>query len=177
MQIVHNIDDLNKALTKKSDKIIGFVPTMGTLHNGHLSLIRAAGKKSNYVIVSIFVNPTQFNSTEDLNNYPFNLEKDICALKKEKVDLLFVPEYSELYAKETPLYTSFDELENVLEGKHRQGHFKGVLRVLNIFFKLIKPNFAFLEKDYQQYIIVKQFATLLKKLRLFYAPHTEKKMV
>ena len=172
MQIVHNRDDLNKVLATKSDKIIGFVPTMGTLHNGHLSLIRAASKKSNYIIVSIFVNPTQFNSTEDLNNYPFNLEKDICALKKEKVDLLFVPEYSELYAKETPLYTSFDELENVLEGKHRQGHFKGVLRVLNIFFKLIKPNFAFFgEKDYQQYLIVKQFASLFfKKIEIILCP-------
>ena len=75
--------------------------------------------------------------------------------------MLFVPEYSELYAEEIPLNTSFNELENVLEGKHRKGHFKGVLRVLNIFFKLIKPNFAFFgEKDYQQYLIVKKFASL-----------------
>ena len=93
---------------------------MGTLHNGHLSLIRAAGKKSNFIIVSIFVNPTQFNNKEDLESYPFNLEKDIAILKKEKVDLLFVPEYSELYAEEIPVNTSFNELENVLEGKHEK---------------------------------------------------------
>jgi len=164
MQIVHKIDDLNKALALKFSKIIGFVPTMGTLHNGHLSLIRAAGKKSNFIIVSIFVNPTQFNSKEDLESYPFNLEKDIAILKKEKVDLLFIPEYSELYDEETPINTSFNELENVLEGKHRKGHFKGVLRVLNIFFKLLNPNFAFFgEKDYQQYLIVKQFTSLFFK--------------
>ena len=164
MQIVHKIDDLNKVLALKFSKIIGFVPTMGTLHNGHLSLIRAAGKKSNFIIVSIFVNPTQFNNKEDLESYPFNLEKDIAILKKEKVDLLFVPEYSELYAEEIPINNSFNELENVLEGKHRKGHFKGVLRVLNIFFKLLKPNFAFFgEKDYQQYLIVKQFTSLFFK--------------
>jgi pantoate--beta-alanine ligase len=164
MQIVHKIDNLNKALGSKSGKITGFVPTMGTLHNGHLSLIRAAGKKSNFIIVSIFVNPTQFNSKEDLESYPFNLEKDIAILKKEKVDLLFIPEYSELYDEETPINTSFNELENVLEGKHRKGHFKGVLRVLNIFFKLLNPNFAFFgEKDYQQYLIVKQFTSLFFK--------------
>ena len=164
MHIVYKLDDLNKALDLKSSKIIGFVPTMGTLHNGHLSLIRAAGKKSNFTIVSIFINPTQFNSKEDLKNYPYNLEKDITILKKEKVDLLFVPEYSELYAEESSINPSFKELENVLEGKHREGHFEGVLRVLNIFFKLIKPNFAFFgEKDYQQYLIVKKFALLFFK--------------
>ena len=151
---------------------ICLIPTMGSLHEGHTFLIKEALKKSEIVWLSIFVNPTQFNSTEDLNNYPFDLEKDISALKKEKVDLLFVPEYSELYEKETPFYTSFDELENVLEGKHRQGHFKGVLRVLNIFFKLIKPNFAFFgEKDYQQYLIVKQFASLFfKKIEIILCP-------
>ena len=164
MKIVHKIDDLNIALALNFSKIIGFVPTMGTLHNGHLSLITAAGKKSNFIIVSIFVNPTQFNSKEDLESYPFNLEKDIAILKKEKVDLLFIPEYSELYEEEIPIKTSFNELENVLEGKHRKGHFKGVLRVLNIFFKLLKPNFAFFgEKDYQQYLIVKQFTSLFFK--------------
>ena len=86
--------------------------------------------------------------------------------------MLFVPEYSELYAEETPLNTSFNELENVLEGKHRKGHFKGVLRVLNIFFKLIKPNFAFFgEKDYQQYLIVKQFTSLFfKKIEIILCP-------
>tara|TARA_B100001564_G_scaffold191932_1_gene161281 strand:+ start:45 stop:869 length:825 start_codon:yes stop_codon:yes gene_type:complete len=164
MVIVNNLDDLNKALALKSGKIIGFVPTMGTLHNGHLSLIRAAVEKSNFVIVSIFINPTQFNSKKDLESYPHNLEKDIGMLKKEKVDLLFVPEFSELYSKEVPINTSFNELENVLEGKHREGHFKGVLRVLNIFFKLLNPNFAFFgEKDYQQYLIVKQFTSLFFK--------------
>jgi pantoate--beta-alanine ligase len=137
---------------------------MGTLHNGHLSLIREANKKSNFIIVSIFVNPTQFNSKEDLENYPYNLDKDINTLKKENVDLVFVPEYSELYEKEVPVNTSFNVLGNVLEGKHRKGHFNGVLRVLNIFFGLLKPNFAFFgEKDYQQYLIVKQFSSLFFK--------------
>jgi pantoate--beta-alanine ligase len=172
MQIVHKLQDLNKALILKSSNLIGFVPTMGALHKGHLSLVRASAKKSNFTIVSIFVNPTQFNNKEDLENYPSNLEKDISILKDEKVDMLFIPEYSELYADESPITKSFNELENVLEGKHRKGHYKGVVRVLNIFFKLIKPNFAFFgEKDYQQYLIVKQISSLyFKNIKIISCP-------
>ena len=155
MQVVNNLQDLNKALYIETNKSIGFVPTMGALHDGHLSLVQRSKEKSDFTVVSIFINPTQFDNPNDFSNYPVNLEYDLSVLKKYNIDLVFIPEFKELYQKENTVNISLNGLDQVLEGSHRKGHFNGVLRVLNIFFKLIKPQYAFFgEKDYQQFLIV-----------------------
>ena len=162
MQIVNEIHELNKAIALLSTSTIGFVPTMGSLHEGHCSLIKDSKKKTNFTIVSIFINPTQFNNKYDLENYPVNLEQDLFILNNEEVDLVFCPNFQSLYSNEKTPNISLEKFDKVLEGKERKGHFEGVIRVLNIFFNLINPNFAFFgEKDYQQYLIVKYFANNL----------------
>ena len=155
MQVVNNLQDLNKALHIETNKAIGFVPTMGALHDGHLSLVQRSKEKTNFTVVSIFINPTQFDNPNDFSNYPVNLEYDLSVLKKYNIDLVFIPEFKELYQQENKVNIFLNGLDQVLEGSHRKGHFNGVLRVLNIFFKLIKPQYAFFgEKDYQQFLIV-----------------------
>ena len=155
MQVVNNLQDLNKALHIETNKSIGFVPTMGALHDGHLSLVQRSKEKSDFTVVSIFINPTQFDNPNDFSNYPVNLEYDLSLLKKYNIDLVFIPEFKELYQQENKVNIPLNGLDQVLEGRHRKGHFIGVLRVLNIFFKLIKPQYAFFgEKDYQQFLIV-----------------------
>ena len=159
MQVVNNLQDLNKALYIETNKSIGFVPTMGALHDGHLSLVQRSKEKSDFTVVSIFINPTQFDNPNDFSNYPVNLEYDLSVLKKYNIDLVFIPEFKELYQQENKVNIFLNGLDQVLEGSHRKGHFNGVLRVLNIFFKLIKPQYAFFgEKDYQQFLIVNLLA-------------------
>lgn len=159
MQIVNEIQELNKALALISKSSIGFVPTMGFLHQGHCSLIKASKKKTNFTIVTIFINPTQFTNKSDIENYPVSLEQDLFILNKEGVDLVFCPNFQNLFLNEKMIDISLEQLDKVLEGNGRKGHFEGVIRVLNIFFNLINPSFAFFgEKDYQQYLIVKYFA-------------------
>ncbi|MDG1440026.1 MAG: pantoate--beta-alanine ligase [Flavobacteriales bacterium] len=172
MQVVKNLQDLNKVLKIVSNKSIGFVPTMGSLHRGHLSLVRASKKKTDYTVVSIFVNPTQFDNQNDYNNYPINLQNDISLLNNEEVDLLFIPDYEELYSSEKLIKIDLHNLDKVLEGKHRKGHFDGVVRVVSIFFNLIKPQYAFLgEKDYQQYLIISLLAKeLFEKVKIILCP-------
>ena len=172
MQVVKNLQDLNKVLKIVSNKSIGFVPTMGSLHRGHLSLVRASKKKTDYTVVSIFVNPTQFDNQNDYNNYPINLQNDISLLNNEEVDLLFIPDYEELYSSEKLIKIDLHNLDKVLEGKHRKGHFDGVVRVVSIFFNLIKPQYAFLgEKDYQQYLIFSLLAKeLFEKVKIILCP-------
>ena len=115
MQVVKNLQDLNKVLKIVSNKSIGFVPTMGSLHRGHLSLVRASKKKTDYTVVSIFVNPTQFDNQNDYNNYPINLQNDISLLNNEDVDLLFIPDYEELYSSEKLIKIDLHNLDKVLE--------------------------------------------------------------
>ena len=172
MQIVKNLQDLNKALKIVLNKTIGFVPTMGSLHRGHLSLVRASKKKTDYTVVSIFVNPTQFDNQNDYNSYPINLKNDISLLNNEDVDLLFIPDYEELYSSEKLIKIDLHNLDKVLEGKHRKGHFEGVVRVVSIFFNLIKPQYAFLgEKDYQQYLIISLLAKeLFEEVKIILCP-------
>ena len=134
MQVVYNFKDLNKALKIESNKTIGFVPTMGALHDGHLSLVRLSMQKSDFTVVSIFINPTQFDNPSDFINYPVNLENDVSLLKKCNIDLVFIPEFKELYQNEKKINIPLNGLDQVLEGNHRKGHFNGVIRVLNIFF-------------------------------------------
>lgn len=144
----------------KSEKIIGFVPTMGALHEGHLDLIRASNKQSDVTVVSIFVNPTQFNNSEDYLNYPNTLNEDLERLRQEKVDFIYIPSAKEIY-KESPLLSiSFGYLESVLEGAFRPGHFNGVGMVVSKLFNLIRPHYAFFgQKDLQQVGIIKKLIT------------------
>jgi pantoate--beta-alanine ligase len=142
---------------KNSQKIIGFIPTMGYLHEGHLSLIREAKKDCNYIVVSIFVNPKQFNSEEDLKKYPRDYGRDLGLLQQEEVDLVFLPEIEEIYPEEPKIYIDIPNLTNKLCGIYRPGHFQGVLLIVLKLFHLVEPHKAYFgKKDYQQYLIIKQ---------------------
>jgi len=159
MLVFNNIDDLQKYLSPFSDEInIGFVPTMGALHEGHLSLINKASEDNDVVVVSIFVNPTQFDKAEDLEKYPRTLEKDIELLNTVKCDVLFTPNASEIYNENINSETfDFDGLENVMEGEFRIGHFDGVGTIVKKLFEIVKPaNAYFGEKDFQQLQIIKK---------------------
>ena len=159
MQVVKQLQELNEALSTESNRSIGFVPTMGFLHYGHISLINASKKKADFTVVSIFVNPTQFNNPTDLENYPVSLKEDLLILEQQEVDLVFCPDYDTLYTNEKPVEISLGNLDSVLEAKKRKAHFQGVVRVVSIFFKLINPNYAFFgEKDYQQYLIINELS-------------------
>lgn len=168
MKLIKTTAELNLVLAqaRKSKKKIGLVPTMGALHEGHLNLVKRALFKSDVVIVSIFVNPTQFNDQADLNAYPRTLEKDIGRLGEISSALIvFHPEVEEFYGDQLKAKSfDFKQLDSVMEGAHRPGHFDGVATVVELLFKSTKPNIAFFgEKDYQQTLIVKQ---LVKQKRL-----------
>jgi pantoate--beta-alanine ligase len=141
---------------------IGFVPTMGALHKGHLSLVEKAGELSDVVIVSIFVNPNQFNDPNDLKNYPRDLENDLRILSTKKVDVVFVPEVDEVYPAPDTRQFDFGQLEKVMEGVIRPGHFNGVAQVVSRLFDIINPDMAFFgQKDFQQLAIIHE---LVRKL-------------
>ena len=139
-------------------KAVGLVPTMGALHEGHLSLIQKALSENDIVVVSIFVNPTQFNNAEDLEKYPRNLSGDIKTIERLSQEVvIFAPEISEMY-ESTPKAISFDfgGLDKVMEGKFREGHFQGVATIVEKLFEMVKPTRAYFgEKDYQQILIIK----------------------
>ncbi len=144
---------------KQQGQEIAFVPTMGNLHDGHLQLVRQAKKKAPVVVVSIFVNPMQFNNAQDLQNYPKTLEADTQALTQEGVDIVFTPSAEVIYpnglAKQT--YVEVPGLSDCLEGELRPGHFRGMSTIVNKLFNLVQPDYAcFGEKDFQQLAIVKQ---------------------
>ncbi|ASG67835.1 pantothenate synthetase [Francisella halioticida] len=140
------------------DKKVGFVPTMGTLHSGHISLIKKAQLENDLVIVSIFVNPTQFNSKYDFQTYPNHLQQDIEILESLRVDILFNPNQKDIYPDGDSLKIQPNvEIASILEGKARPGHFSGMLTVILKLLQITKPNnIYFGEKDYQQLILVKQ---------------------
>ena len=145
---------------------VGFVPTMGALHNGHLSLIKQAIDENDHVIVSIYINPTQFDDKHDLDKYPYNLEEDIKILKTIKNDKLslFTPSNFEIYGKNISKKNfNFKGLDQHMEGKFRPGHFAGVATVVKKLLEVVRPNKAYFgEKDYQQLLIVNKLAELLK---------------
>ena len=144
---------------KKAHKTIGFVPTMGALHEGHLSLIRQAHKDNDYVVVSIFVNPIQFGPKEDFKKYPRDLRRDSRLCKKEKVDLIFYPDRKEMFASDFKTYISVEGLSSTLCGKARPGHFQGVTTVVNKLFNIVQPDVAYFgQKDAQQSVIIKKMA-------------------
>lgn len=166
MLLIKSSNEVKKAISflKNSRKTIGFVPTMGALHNGHISLIKQSKAETDITLCSIFINPLQFNNEIDLNTYPIKIENDIEMLINEGVDLLFLPDKSEIYPKNfKPIDFSFDGLDLIYEGKLRPGHFMGVANVLKIFFEIIEPNYAYFgQKDYQQTLIVKKMIESLK---------------
>lgn len=162
MKVVEQIDQLKiwiaEQRTKKQNALIGFVPTMGALHRGHLSLIEEAKKTSDIVVCSIFVNPTQFNDSGDLDNYPRTIEADIEKLVNAGCDVLFLPEAKEIYPNGSEIYAiDLGGLDRVMEGKFRENHFDGVAMVVERFFDIITPNKAFFGlKDFQQVAIIKR---------------------
>jgi len=159
MQVFTTIKSLQDALkTIATNHNIGFVPTMGALHEGHMSLLKEAKKKTDKVVVSIFVNPTQFDKQEDLTNYPTTIQADIKLLQNEKCDFLFIPSVAEMYAdKVTAQNFEFDGLDKVMEGAHRKGHFDGVGTIVKQLFEIVNPDTAFFgEKDFQQLQIIKK---------------------
>ena len=147
---------------KKQGKSIGFVPTMGALHQGHLSLIKQASQENDIVVVSIFVNPTQFDNREDLLKYPKTLESDINLLKEAACDFVFVPTVEEIYSEQVEA-TNFDfgGIEFEMEGKFRSGHFDGVATIVKKLFKIVNPTIAYFgEKDFQQLQIIKKLVEI-----------------
>jgi pantoate--beta-alanine ligase len=166
MLVVKEINKLRALIREKKGegKKIGFVPTMGALHAGHLSLVERAGFESDYVVVSIFVNPTQFNDPNDLIRYPRNLERDLSLLESTACRLVFAPEADTIYPEPDTRLFDFGRLEQVMEGRFRPGHFNGVAQVVSKLFDLIEPDKAFFGlKDFQQIVIVK---AMVKKLNL-----------
>ena len=152
------------------NKTIGFIPTMGALHKGHISLIENAKRDNNIVVCSIFVNPTQFNDKKDLEKYPRSPEKDKKMLLDSQCDVLFMPSIEEIYPS-NKLTTSGQQLvekinmgnlTEVLEGKHRPGHFKGVMQIVNELFEIVNPNNAYFgQKDFQQLVVIKRMVQQL----------------
>ena len=173
MRIFHTIKDLQNTLKLHNSSILGFVPTMGALHNGHLQLVKKAKKLSDVVIVSIFVNPTQFNNPEDFAKYPNTLSEDIEKLKSTGCDILFAPNSEEMYPNGfSNIKFDFGNLERVMEGKFRPGHFSGVGVVVSKLFNIVKPNKVFFgQKDYQQCAVIKQLiADLNFDLEMYTCP-------
>ncbi|MFN3407092.1 MAG: pantoate--beta-alanine ligase [Caldimicrobium sp.] len=166
MEIIKKIKEMQDLANswRREGKIIGFVPTMGYLHEGHLSLVRSARKRADRVVVSIFVNPLQFGPKEDFHKYPRDPERDIALLEKEKVDVVFTPDPTEMYPPSFQTYVEVTELTKGLCGAYRPGHFKGVTTVVLKLFNIVKPHFAiFGEKDYQQLKVIER---MVKDLNL-----------
>jgi pantoate--beta-alanine ligase len=146
-----------RKLRREEDKTIGLVPTMGALHEGHLSLVNEARRMCDVVIVSVFVNPTQFGPSEDFNRYPRDLTGDTTKLADYNVDYIFAPPVEEVYPKGFATYVTVEGLSETMEGLARPGHFRGVATVLTVLFNTVRPDFAFFgQKDAQQVLVVKR---------------------
>lgn len=153
-------DYLNSIRTSQQN--VGFVPTMGALHEGHLSLIKTCNAKNDITVCSIFVNPTQFNDPNDLKNYPRPIEKDVQLLTNMGCDVLFLPEVQEMYPEntETEIY-DLEPIESILEGKFRKGHFQGVAQIVDKLLQIIEPDTLYLgQKDFQQCMIISKLIKL-----------------
>lgn len=157
---------------RHSGKRLGFVPTMGALHEGHLSLVRAAREATDTVAASIFVNPTQFGPNEDLANYPRSFERDCELLEKEGVELLFAPSVDEMYPSGAVTWVTVEELSNKLDGRSRPGHFRGVTTVVSKLFHIMEPDVAFFgQKDAAQVAIVRRMVRDLNlPIEIFVCP-------
>lgn len=149
---------------KHNGKVIGFVPTMGALHDGHISLVHYIRPLCDVLVCSIFVNPTQFNDPKDLENYPVTTEADIALLTENGCDVVFLPSIEEMYPpQETPWSLDLGSIENIWEGEHRPGHFQGVAQIVYKLFDLVKPDRAcFGQKDFQQVMVIRKLIELKK---------------
>ena len=156
MKILLNNKDLNEALNNVSN--LGFVPTMGSLHNGHLSLIKKSKSQCKKTIVSIFINPTQFNKSSDFKKYPRNIKKDLSILKINKIDFLYMPKSQQIYKSKRAKKIQILKKNKILCAKFRSGHFEGVLDVMDRLVRSIKPSKIYMgEKDLQQLLFVKNY--------------------
>ena len=165
MKTLLNNIDLNEALFDNSN--IGFVPTMGSLHDGHISLIKKSLKLSNKTIVSIFINPKQFNNKEDYKRYPRNIKKDLKILKKLKVDFVYLPKVKDIYKAKNKIKIKLNKQDKILCAKYRKGHFEGVIEVMTRLTKIVNPSKIFMgEKDFQQLLIVKRYIEKKFKLKI-----------
>jgi len=159
MRLVKTIAETKKILRleKNKGKTIGFVPTMGYLHKGHLSLVHIARRKSEFLVLSIFVNPTQISPDEDLKKYPWDIKRDLKLLKQEGTDLVFYPSVKQIYPSDYKTYVQVKDLSKLLCGVSRPHHFQGVTTVVLKLFNIIEPDIAvFGQKDYQQGVIIKR---------------------
>ncbi len=164
MKVVETVKELQAILAeeKKQGKSVGFVPTMGALHEGHLSLVKRCKKENNVAVVSIFVNPTQFNDKGDLERYPRTLEADTKLLEPAGCDYVFAPSETEVYPETDTRVFDFGLLDKVMEGEHRPGHFNGVAQVVSRLFDMVKPMRAYFgEKDFQQLAIITEMVSQL----------------
>lgn len=158
MKIAKSIQELKAILNsyRAGNQSVGFVPTMGALHEGHLALVARAKSNSDKVVVSIFVNPLQFNNQADFNTYPITVDNDLRLLEREKVDVVFLPAKEELYLRQPVVSMHFGSLESVLEGEFRPGHFSGVGIVVSKLLNIVKPDVAYFgQKDLQQVAVIK----------------------
>ncbi len=156
MKVVNSVAALNAALADCPKEGIGFVPTMGALHNGHKSLVERARKENDTVVVSVFVNPTQFNDKNDLKNYPRTPEADCAVLESAGADIVFMPSVEDIYPEPDTRVFDFGLIDKVMEGATRPGHFNGVAQVVSRLFSLVNPRRAYFgEKDFQQIAIIK----------------------
>lgn len=165
MRRISTVRELRKRINELNLSPLGFVPTMGALHNGHMSLVTIATKECQLVVVSIFVNPTQFNDKEDLKNYPRTMEEDLALLKKHlrKEDIVFTPDEKEVYPTPDNRVFSFGNLDSVMEALQRPGHFNGVGQVVSRLFDMVSPDIAFFgQKDFQQVAVIRSLVRQLK---------------
>ena len=162
---------------KQKGKIIGFVPTMGYLHEGHLSLVRVAKKKSDVLVVSIFINPTQFGPKDDFKRYPKDLKRDKRLLKEIGCDFLFVPDIKNMYPEGYDTYVEVENLTRILEGASRPEHFKGVTTIVAKLFNIVQPDIAvFGQKDFQQAVVIKRMVKDLNfPVKIIVAPTIREK--
>lgn len=164
MQVFHKIVELQNKLfeDRKQNKNIGLVPTMGALHEGHASLVKKSIFDNDITVVSIFVNPTQFNDPKDLNSYPRDIDADCKLLENIGTDYVFIPSVEEIYPLPDTRHFEFPPISTVMEGAHRPGHFNGVCQVVSRLFYIIRPDNAYFgEKDWQQIAVVKAMVKLL----------------
>lgn len=165
MEIAERIDQLKAILP--TDRKVGFVPTMGALHDGHISLVRASKERGLFTVASIFVNPTQFNDPADFEKYPIDTETDLAKLRSAGCDLVFLPKRGEIYASDqddSRYIHDFGALEQRLEGAFRPGHFRGVGQVVHILFDAVEPDVAFFgEKDFQQLQVIRKLVEILAR--------------
>ena len=165
MKVITKKSELSSAIEalKKEGKTVGLVPTMGALHDGHVSLVKACHQNNDITVVSVFVNPTQFNDKEDLKRYPRTLDKDVALLEKNKCDYVFAPSVEEMYPEKDTRMFDFGHVGEVMEGVRRPGHFNGVGQIVSKLFDVVKPHRAYFGmKDFQQIAVIKNMVRQLR---------------